>query len=109
MAMGSLTQTDASPGIVAVGDELQSLAARLGIAWAPIRPEHGTAQLWPGRPWAVFAFGVAFSVGTEVYQGLAPFLGRSPDPFDVLADLIGLVTGMAVAWLVARGRPQVPA
>lgn len=45
MAVGSLTQADASPGIVAVGDELQSLAARLGIAWAPTRPEHGLALL----------------------------------------------------------------
>ena len=51
MAVGSLTQADASPGIVAVGDELQSLAARLGIAWAPIRPEHGLALLETPKVW----------------------------------------------------------
>ena len=60
-------------------------------------------RAWPERPRRIFAVGVAFSVGTELYQGLVPFLGRSADPFDVLADVLGLTAGLGVAlWLRRR-------
>ena len=60
-------------------------------------------RAWPERPGWVFAAGIAFSVGTELYQGLVPFLGRSADPFDVLADVLGLTAGLGVAlWLRRR-------
>jgi VanZ family protein len=53
-------------------------------------------QTWPERPKRVVLAGLAFSVGTELYQGLMPFLGRSADPFDVVADVLGLLLGFAL-------------
>ena len=62
-------------------------------------------RAWPERPGWVFAAGIAFSVGTELYQGLVPFLGRSADPFDVLADILGLTVGILLALWLRRQRP----
>lgn len=62
-------------------------------------------RTWPERAGWVFAAGVAFSVGTELYQGLVPFLGRSADPFDVLADVLGLVAGLGLWLWLQRHRP----
>lgn len=62
-------------------------------------------RAWPERPGWVFAAGLAFSVGTELYQGLVPFLGRNADPFDVLADVVGLVAGLSLALWLRRKQP----
>ena len=63
---------------------------------------------WPDRLRRIFAYGVAFSVGTELYQGLMPFLGRSADPFDVIADVMGLTVGLGVAlWIQRKQRAPV--
>lgn len=62
-------------------------------------------RAWPEQLGRVFAFGLAFSVGTELFQGLAPFLGRSADPFDVIADVIGLVAGLGLALWLGRRQP----
>lgn len=65
-------------------------------------------RTWPDRAARVFAAGLAFSVGTELYQGLLPLLGRSADPFDVLADALGLAVGLGLAlWLQRRQRVPV--
>lgn len=65
-------------------------------------------RTWPDRAARVFFAGVAFSVGTELWQGLVPFLGRSADPFDVLADVLGLAAGIGLAhWLQQRQRVPV--
>lgn len=61
-------------------------------------------RAWPERPLRVVAAGLAFSVGTELYQGVMPFLGRSADPFDVVADVLGLLLGLAL-WLWWQRRP----
>lgn len=59
---------------------------------------------WPHHTGWVLAAGIAFSAGTEVYQGLVPFLGRSPDVFDVVADVAGLLAGFGgMVWVQARG------
>ena len=67
----------------------------------------GFGALWslaaPGRAWAVLAAGLAYAVAIEVWQGALP-IGRSPDPYDALADAVGLVAGLGLAaW--ARRRP----
>lgn len=62
-------------------------------------------RTWPERVGYVVAFGLAFSVGTELYQGLVPFLGRNADPFDVVADVLGLMAGLGVALWLRRRRP----
>lgn len=55
-------------------------------------------QAWPERPKQVIAVGLVLSVGTELIQGLTPYLGRSADPFDVVADVLGLSLGLALWW-----------
>lgn len=51
---------------------------------------------------AVVAGGFAYAVFTEIYQGWLPF-ERTPDPFDALANMIGVVLGVALySWLYAR-------
>jgi hypothetical protein len=64
-------------------------------------------RTWPERPERVVIAGLAFSVGTELYQGLVPFLGRSADPFDVVADALGLLLGAALwQWGRRRAAPR---
>lgn len=44
--------------------------------------------------------GIFFAAATELLQGFAP--GRSPELFDLLADVVGLAVGIAVYALVRR-------
>lgn len=63
---------------------------------------------WPHHTGRVLAAGVALSVGTEVFQNLVPFLGRSPDVLDVVADLLGLLAGFGVLlWIQRQGHATV--
>lgn len=55
-------------------------------------------EAWPRSTARVLAAGLVFSVATEVYQGLFPLLSRSPDPYDVVADALGLVVGLGLWW-----------
>lgn len=52
------------------------------------------------RGLAILSMLVAFSVLTEIYQGLLPF-GRQADMLDAAADAVGALVGF-VAWLMAR-------
>ena len=50
------------------------------------------------RAWRVLFAGLAFAVLTEVYQGFLPF-ERFPDPYDALANALGLGAALLVyAW-----------
>lgn len=62
-------------------------------------------RAWPRSTARVLAAGLVFSALTEVYQGVMPFLGRSPDPFDVVADAAGLVAGLLL-WRWLHRRPK---
>ena len=62
------------------------------------------SRTWPDRLVQILIVGLAFSVGTEVYQGLAPFLSRVADPLDVVADAVGLLAGLAVVLGLRRRR-----
>ena len=53
---------------------------------------------WPNSTARVLAAGLTFSAATEIYQGLLPVLSRSPDPFDVVADALGLIVGLGLWW-----------
>ena len=55
-------------------------------------------RAWPRSTARVLAAGLAFSALTEIYQGLVVFIGRSPDPFDFVADALGLIVGLALWW-----------
>ena len=75
--------------------------------WVHVGMFLGFGALWslaaPGRAWTVLAAGLAYAVAIEVWQGALP-IGRSPDPYDAVADAVGLVAGLALAaWARRRG------
>ena len=43
--------------------------------------------------------GLIFGIGIELYQGWLPF-SRASDPYDALADIAGLVLGLALYFIV---------
>lgn len=57
------------------------------------------AVLWlrarPGQGLAILVAGTVFGIGIEVVQGILP-IGRSPDPLDAVADVVGLVVGLGL-------------
>jgi VanZ family protein len=57
--------------------------------------------LRPGpRTWVVLITGIAFAIGTEIYQGLLP-TNRSADVWDVVADVFGLCMGIILYHILA--------
>ena len=81
------------------GDQVPDLELRL---FAPDKVVHVGlflvfGWLWTrsgARTWAVAAGGVAFALGLEAWQAVLP-IGRFADPYDVVADLVGLAGGVA--------------
>ena len=71
--------------------------AGFGWLWAWVAPKRALG-------WVLVA-GIAFAVLTEVYQGLLPF-DRTPDLYDVLADLAGLFAALFVYHLRTRRQVQ---
>ncbi|GAB3541343.1 VanZ family protein [Spirosoma fluminis] len=60
--------------------------------------------LWrlAGRPVAwVFITGALYGLLIEIWQGVMP-IGRSCDLLDALADAVGTVVGIGLAWAVAK-------
>lgn len=56
-----------------------------------------------GRPITAIAAATGYGLTDELHQALVP--GRTPDPFDLLADLAGATLGgLAVAYLRRRRR-----
>ena len=49
-----------------------------------------------------FLAGVATGIAVELLQGALTFLGRSADPYDVLADSIGAILGVILFFVVAK-------
>lgn len=72
-----------------------ALFAVLGWAWL---------RAFPDRAAWVVAGGLAFAIGTEVWQSALP-LGRTGDPADALADALGLAVAVVV-WTLRRARAE---
>ncbi|MDT0632994.1 VanZ family protein [Rubrivirga litoralis] len=68
-------------------DKVVHVLMFLGLAWLWLRAG--------SRTWAVVAGGAAFALAIEVWQTVLP-IGRFGDPYDVLADLVGLAAGVAL-------------
>jgi VanZ family protein len=63
----------------------------------------GALWLWAGaRPRTVLLGGLAFAVGTELWQTALP-IGRSGDPYDALADAAGLLLALGL-WTYRQRR-----
>ncbi len=55
----------------------------------------------PAGLFIILLSGLLLAVGTEILQGALSW-GRQPDPFDVLANTLGLVVGLAIAkWAIS--------
>lgn len=55
------------------------------------------------RRWWVLGTGVGYAIGTEIYQGFLPF-DRTPDPYDALANLAGLIAAIVLYQARTRWR-----
>lgn len=89
--MRALRPSDASPSDASASDGASGDGASAGCS-APPRP-------WT-RAVGVFAAGVVFAVGSEFYQKILPFK-RTADPYDAIADIVGLILGLS-AYLFYR-------
>ncbi|MEM9665858.1 MAG: VanZ family protein [Bacteroidota bacterium] len=80
-------------------DKVIHLVVFAGFGWLWMQ-----TQTWSGRAVAgVVLFGLLYAIGTELYQGWMP-IGRSADPYDALADVAGLLAGVAAAGWQHRRR-----
>jgi len=90
---------DAFPQLTLLSqDKLLHLAAFAGFAllWARVFPDAG------GR---ILLGGIALGLATEVYQHLMP-IGRFFDPFDALADTVGLLLALGARHIWLRVAPS---
>ena len=68
-----------------------------GLLWLAATPENRK-----GSRVLIAVFGILYAILTEIYQSVMP-LGRTADPMDSVANLIGLFTAMgSYSWLRAR-------
>ncbi|MEM8556995.1 MAG: VanZ family protein [Bacteroidota bacterium] len=92
LALFTIPGQDLPPQLLSL-DKLVHLGlfAVLGVLWMRAVPR----RAWP---W-VLVGGLAYGIGTELYQGMLPW-PREPDPFDALADGVGLLLGVGgwFAW-----------
>lgn len=95
----SIPGDDLPSSILLSFDKLAHLLAFVGFGWLWLRA-------YPDAARTILIAGLLFAVGTEVYQHLMP-IGRHFDPLDALADAVGLLLGLGVAWRQTRqpGRP----
>lgn len=54
----------------------------------------------------LLALGVAYGALDEWHQGFVP--GRSPDPWDLLVDVVGVSAGYGLVWWIGRTRGAGP-
>ena len=78
-------------------DKLAHVVMFAAFGWAWLRA-------FPARTGAILAGGTAFAVLTEAWQHALP-IGRTGDPADAVADVVGLVLVVGV-WVGLRRRKQ---
>jgi len=83
--------SDDEPGDAAPGDAAPTGRSARPLPWT--------------RAAGVFAAGVVFAVGSEFYQKILPFK-RTADPYDAIADIVGLILGLSAYLLYRRFSTQ---
>ncbi len=59
----------------------------------------GSLWYWVGyRAWVVLLAGAIYGLLIEIWQGVMP-INRSFDLYDILADAVGTILGIGLAWL----------
>ncbi|HYE95678.1 MAG TPA: VanZ family protein [Rubricoccaceae bacterium] len=81
-------------------DKLLHLVSFGGLAFLGLRA-------FPDLPLRIFAAGFAYGVLIELYQEVMP-LGRFADPYDALANGVGLLLGLGAGWWAQRRRGPQP-
>ena len=81
-------------------DKVVHVVMFLGFGWLWVRAA-------PLRPRAVAVGGTGFALATEVWQTVLP-IGRSGDPYDVVADLAGLAVGIVLGLWQRRAETSGP-
>jgi hypothetical protein len=68
----------------------------------------GLSGRWAGVPVLPLLGGLtAYAAATEVLQGLLP-INRHADVRDLVADVAGVLVGVALSWALARWRSRAP-
>ena len=68
----------------------------------------GLTGRWAGIPvWPLLGGLTAYAAATEVLQGMLP-INRHADPRDLVADLAGVVVGLAASWALGRAYSRLP-
>lgn len=90
------TPAPPTPAVALSGADLVAHVVLFGVP---------AALAWLLRPrWWVAAVLVAYAGGSEVLQRLVPH--RSSDLADALADAVGVIAGVGIAWAVRRRASQ---
>lgn len=79
-------------------DKIAHFAIFAGFGWFWMA---ALQNLLTRRTAYVLVSGLAYAALTEVYQGLLPF-DRTPDPYDALANALGLLTAVLVYRLLRQ-------
>jgi len=90
------------------GDDLSPNAPNDKVTHLLIFAVLALSGRWAGVPVLPLLVGLtAYAAATELLQGLLP-INRHADPRDVVADVAGVLFGLAVSWALAQRRSRAP-